>query len=63
VLAARAEARAYLYAIGDLEMAEAVDELESYAHRSGLVREIGEDAVQALIAQAFGPYAREDALA
>ena len=63
MLAARAEARAYLYAIGDLEIAEAVDELEAYAHRSGLVREIGQDAVQAVIAQAFEHYQRESACA
>jgi hypothetical protein len=62
VLAARAAARAYLFAIGGMEMADAVDELESYAHSSGLVRDIGQDAVQAIIATAFEPYRREAAL-
>lgn len=44
-------------------MTEAVDELESYALQSGLIRALGQDAVQALIAQAFEHYQREDALA
>jgi hypothetical protein len=65
VLAARAAARAYLYGIGEYEsIADAVDALEEYAHRSsGLVREIGQDAVQAVIARAFNPYCRGGARA
>lgn len=61
VLAARADARAYLYAIGELEISDAVDALEEFARKSGLTREIGVDAVQAVIAQAFEPYRREEA--
>lgn len=63
VLGARAEARAYLFAIGDMEIADAVDELQDYAFRVGLVRDIGQDAVQAIIAAAFQPHRREDAFA
>lgn len=62
VLAARAAARAYLYGIGEYDsIADAVDALEDYAHKSGLVRQIGQDAVQAVIAQAFDPYRRSGA--
>jgi hypothetical protein len=65
VLAARVAARAYLWAVvGEYDdMADVVDALEDYAHKSGLVREIGQDAVQAIIAQEFEPYRRGGALA
>jgi uncharacterized ParB-like nuclease family protein len=59
VLKVRAEARAYLFAIGDLDLHEAVDALEEYAHESGLVRKIGQDLVQEVIGNAFRPYRRE----
>jgi hypothetical protein len=56
VLEARAEARACLWASCDiLDLFDAVDPLQSYAERSGLVETIGQDAVQAIIADAFGP--------
>jgi uncharacterized ParB-like nuclease family protein len=61
VLKVRAEARAFLFSIGDLDMAEAVDELERYAHESGLVRKIGQDCVQQIIGNAFQPYRGEAA--
>ena len=51
--AARCEARALLFANGALAMHEAVDTLQEAAVASGLVREIGQDAVQAIMAEAL----------
>jgi hypothetical protein len=51
---ARCEARALLFATGELDLHDAVDALQFDAETSGLVREIGQDAVQAIMAQAFG---------
>jgi hypothetical protein len=56
VLELRAWARAYLYSIGELTLHEAVDILQRDAQRSGLVRLIGQDAVQQILADAFRPY-------
>jgi voltage-gated potassium channel Kch len=39
---------------GAPELVEAVDALQADAIANGLVREIGQDAVQAIMAQAFG---------
>ena len=50
---ARCDARAILFAVGELELREAVDALEIFAVQAGLVDEIGQDAVQALMAKAF----------
>jgi hypothetical protein len=47
------EARAHLYAVGELDLDDAVEVLQERAVRHGLVAEIGEDAVQAIIAEAF----------
>jgi hypothetical protein len=52
----RASARAYLWAIGEYEMAEAVDQLQADTERDGLVKRIGQDGVQAILASAFRPY-------
>jgi hypothetical protein len=52
----RAGARAYLWAIGEYEMAEAVDQLQYDAKRDGLIERIGQDAVQQILADAFAPY-------
>ena len=52
---ARAEARALLVASGELDLHEAVDGLQAAAVASGLVHEIGQDAVQAIMAAAFEP--------
>ena len=49
----RAGARALLWAIGEFEMAEAVDCLQHDAERDGLVKRIGQDGVQAILAGAF----------
>jgi hypothetical protein len=48
------EARAYLWAACEFDLHEAVDVLQADAVASGLVAEIGQDAVQAIMAEAFG---------
>jgi hypothetical protein len=54
VLELRAWARALLLAEGEIaSVAEAVDPLQAFAVASGLVAEIGADAVQRIIAQEF----------
>ena len=54
VLALRAWARALLLAEGEIEsVAEAVDPLQAFAVASGLVAQIGANAVQQIIAQQF----------
>jgi hypothetical protein len=49
----RVWARAYLYAVGELDLHEAVDVLADDAITTGLVDQVGEDAVQAIVADAF----------
>ncbi len=56
VFAERAAARAYLFGIGDLELAEAVDVLQHDAERDELVKRIGQDAIQKILVNAFAPY-------
>jgi hypothetical protein len=54
VLELRAWARALLLAEGEIEcVAAAVDPLQEFAERSGLVDELGVDAVQRIISQEF----------
>jgi hypothetical protein len=53
IFRARCEARAKLWQCGELSLHEAVDALQADAVASGLVREIGQDAVQQLISDAF----------
>jgi hypothetical protein len=53
VFTARCEARALLVTTGDLDLLDAVDGLQAAAVASGLVREIGQDAVQAIMSNAF----------
>jgi hypothetical protein len=53
VFAVRCEARATLWAAREIELHEAVDKLQHDAERDGLVTAIGQDAVQAIMAQAF----------
>jgi hypothetical protein len=43
-----------LWQAGEFELQEAVDVLQASAEATGLVAEIGQDAVQAIIARAFG---------
>jgi len=58
--AARADAQAYLWSIGEFDLQEAVDKLLYDAERDGLIDRIGQDAFQALLAAAFRPYRRLD---
>ena len=59
VLRERAESRAFLWATGEIaSIPEAVDALQAFAIASGLVKEIGVDAVQAILSAAFTPYRR-----
>jgi hypothetical protein len=53
VFRARCEARALLFATGELDLHEAVDGLQFDAVANGLVDEIGQDAVQRIMADAF----------
>ena len=53
VLVARAEARALLWQAGEFDLQIAVDELQAAAERNGLVAQLGQDAVQAIITKAF----------
>lgn len=50
----RCWARATLYAAGELDLIEAVDGLQAAAVSTGLIASIGTDAVQAIMANAFG---------
>jgi len=52
---ARAEARAILFDAGDFGLHEAVDPLQVYAEDSGLIDQIGQDAVQWTMAHVFEP--------
>jgi hypothetical protein len=56
---ARAEARALLYVAGELTLHESVDALQTAAVADGLVAAIGQDAVQAILAEAFREAADE----
>jgi hypothetical protein len=49
----RAETRAYLWWKYQIEIHEAVDPLQEFAEQSGLVDEIGQEAVQTVIAAPF----------
>jgi hypothetical protein len=53
VFHARCDARALLVAAGELDLLDAVDVLRESAEDSGLVKAIGQDAVQAIMAEAF----------
>jgi hypothetical protein len=53
VFTARASARAVLFAANKIDLPEAVDRLQAAAERDGLLAEIGQDEVQAIMATAF----------
>lgn len=53
VFVALCEARALLWQTNEISLQEAVDWLQTYAVRTGLVLELGQDEVQHLMAQAF----------
>src|SRR5215510_5142987 len=48
----RCNARARLYATGEIDLQTAVDELQDAAEANGLIARIGQDAVQAIMAAA-----------
>jgi hypothetical protein len=54
IFRARCEARAVLFASGEITLHDAVDGLQADAVASGLVARIGQDEVQRIMAQAFG---------
>ena len=54
----RAEARAFLWSIGEFSLSDAVDVLQHDAKRDGLIDRVGQEAVQAILADAFQPYHR-----
>jgi hypothetical protein len=56
---ARSWARAYLFAINKIDLHHAVDILQDAAVEFGLVKKVGQDAMQTIIAEAFGPF-RQD---
>jgi hypothetical protein len=53
VLIALAEARALLYAANEFDLPDAVDPLQAFAVESGLIDDVGQDAVQRILATAF----------
>jgi hypothetical protein len=53
VFRARAEARALLWRCSAFDLHEGVDILQIAAKRTGLIDQIGQDRVQAIIARAF----------
>ena len=52
----RADARAYLWSIGELTLHEAVDVLQADAERDGLIEQIGQDQIQKILAECFASY-------
>jgi hypothetical protein len=54
IFRARAEARAALFAAGDLDLHAAVDVLQQVAVETRLVADIGQDCVQHIMSCAFG---------
>lgn len=53
VFNARCQARALLFEAGEFDLHEAVEVLQDAAERAGLVTLLGQDAVQAIMADAF----------
>jgi hypothetical protein len=53
IFTARAEARALLWKVAEISPHDAVDKLQADAERNGLVAELGQDKVQAIMAEAF----------
>ena len=53
IFRARCEARAILVAYDEMTLHQAVDELQAVAVAYGLVAELGQDTVQAIMAEAF----------
>ena len=59
VFGLRCNARARLYATGEIDLQTAVDELQQSAELNGLVAKIGQDAIQQIISTAFGAFAEK----
>jgi hypothetical protein len=51
---ARCDARALLWAAMMMDMQDAVDGLQTAAERTGLVADLGQDAIQQIMSDAFG---------
>jgi hypothetical protein len=58
---ARAEARAHLYSIGEIDLHAAIDVLQEYAERHGLIAEYGQRCIQHVISGASRPVRAEEA--
>ncbi len=56
----RAEARALLWSLGELDLHEAVDVLQHDAVACGLVKRVGQDRIQEIMAGAFAPHRRTE---
>jgi hypothetical protein len=54
VLRARAEARAILFRAGEFTLGDALDPLFAYAHKAGLVKTLGLEAIENIVYDAFG---------
>jgi hypothetical protein len=52
----RADARAFLWSIGEYSLHEAADKLQADAGRDGLIAAHGQDFVQQILANAFDRY-------
>jgi hypothetical protein len=52
----RCDARAYLFAVGEYELLDAVDVLQASAEADGLVALLGQDCIQEILDTAFLPY-------
>lgn len=55
----RCWARAYLFAVGEYSLHDAVDELQDFADRLGLIDQLGQDAVQAEMQRHFDRVCRQ----
>ena len=58
VFTLRCWARAYLFAVGEFSLHEAVDVLWAAALTTGLVKNLGPDKVQTIVADAFAEVCR-----
>ena len=52
----RSQARAALVANGEMDLRDAVDELQRVAESYGLIAEFGEDEIQRILSEAFRPF-------
>jgi hypothetical protein len=52
-----ADAKAYLWSVGEYSIAEIVETMQRHAERDGLVDRIGQDAINSILNTAFSKYA------